>query len=191
MLKTSRNFRGAFSLIEVAIVLGVLALVIGGIWAAASSVSEKRKLADALSGLISISGRATSIFSRSAIAATPNSGAVGGADVAATLINASAIPAPWVRGTSVVDPWGEPMDLLVITTPYIGTEDGTRFVVRFKNMPIARCKQLVAAVPGRGLLYIYSSGAAVTYFTLPVNINGGVCNVAGQSISFAYASATN
>jgi len=42
-MKTKRS-HAAFSLIEAAIVLGIVGLVIGGIWIAASSVSQKNKV---------------------------------------------------------------------------------------------------------------------------------------------------
>lgn len=43
-----------FNLIEAAIVLGVVGLVIGGIWVAAAAVSENHKIKQATSGVLSI-----------------------------------------------------------------------------------------------------------------------------------------
>jgi len=45
------NLRG-FSLIEAAIVLGIIALVVGGIWTAASSVRERRRISETYTGVI-------------------------------------------------------------------------------------------------------------------------------------------
>jgi len=48
-MKTNKPLRTrAFSLIEAAIVLGIIGLVIGGIWVAASTVSEKLKVTEVL-----------------------------------------------------------------------------------------------------------------------------------------------
>jgi len=49
--------RSGFSLIEAAIVLGVVGLVIGGIWAAASSISRNMRKNEALSGIMQIMNR--------------------------------------------------------------------------------------------------------------------------------------
>lgn len=49
-----RNRKG-FSLVEAAIVLGVVGLVIGGIWVAAATIRENRKIDDAVSGVHVIS----------------------------------------------------------------------------------------------------------------------------------------
>lgn len=46
--------RRAFSLIEAAIVLGVVGLVIGGIWVAAKAVTENRKITATYSGMLMI-----------------------------------------------------------------------------------------------------------------------------------------
>jgi len=50
----SRAKRKAFSLIEAAIVLGIIGLVIGGIWVAVTSVNNKQALNDAKSGMAEI-----------------------------------------------------------------------------------------------------------------------------------------
>jgi len=52
MLFVRRPARAAFSLIEVAIVLGVIGLVLGGIWAAAASLTAKKKLNDTGEGVM-------------------------------------------------------------------------------------------------------------------------------------------
>lgn len=48
--------RQGFSLIEAAIVLALVGVVIGGIWAAASTVSESHRISDTLEGIASLLG---------------------------------------------------------------------------------------------------------------------------------------
>ena len=50
----NRKSRRGFNLIEAAIVLGVVGLVIGGIWVAAAAVQQNLREADASKGLIQI-----------------------------------------------------------------------------------------------------------------------------------------
>ena len=47
----NNSYKKGFNLVEAAIVLGVVGLVIGGIWAAASTVSENQKVAEAKAGI--------------------------------------------------------------------------------------------------------------------------------------------
>lgn len=51
LTQTKRTLRG-FNLIEAAIVLGVVGLVIGGIWVAAAAVQSNLREADASKGLL-------------------------------------------------------------------------------------------------------------------------------------------
>jgi len=50
--KPNHSARQAFSLIEAAIVLGIIGLVIGGIWIAAASVFEKNRINDTTTALL-------------------------------------------------------------------------------------------------------------------------------------------
>lgn len=56
------NRKEGFSLIESAIVLAVVGLVIGGIWVAAASVIETRKVNQTVSGLFVIMNRVSNLF---------------------------------------------------------------------------------------------------------------------------------
>lgn len=51
---SEQTARHGFSLIEAAIVLGIVGLVIGGIWVAASSVQKQQRMARELTGILTI-----------------------------------------------------------------------------------------------------------------------------------------
>lgn len=91
--------RRGFNLIEAAIVLGVIGLVIGGIWVAAAAVQANLRKADASKGLIQIVQNVRNLY----YGQSPT----GTADVAITteLINARAIPGDFISGTLARNPF--------------------------------------------------------------------------------------
>ncbi len=60
----ARKKRG-FNLIEAAVVLGVVGLVIGGIWYAAASVQQSQRINNTAAGILQIADRARRLFSYS------------------------------------------------------------------------------------------------------------------------------
>jgi len=67
-LKNRHRKRG-FNLVEAAIVLGIVGLVIGGIWVAASSVNEKHVMAQDQAMLLQIVERSRALFKHTTIGA--------------------------------------------------------------------------------------------------------------------------
>jgi type II secretory pathway pseudopilin PulG len=65
---TNASFKKAFSLIEAAIVLGIIGLVIGGIWIAAASVQENNRVSRHLQLQVAIYLSARLFLSRPASA---------------------------------------------------------------------------------------------------------------------------
>lgn len=90
--------RKAFTLIEAAIVLGVVAIVIGGIWGAASALNESKKVSDTVKGILAICSAANSLLPRSMAPTTST-------DVTATLIRATQIPDNWSYNNSTGRLW--------------------------------------------------------------------------------------
>lgn len=95
--------RFGFSLIEAAIVLGIVGLVIGGIWAAASTVNENLKVSRTVQGVLSTCAEAAKVFSRGTI----SSGTIE-VDRTDVAIAAKIFPADWISGSSVITPYGSP-----------------------------------------------------------------------------------
>lgn len=87
-----------FNLIEAAIVLGVVGLVIGGIWVAAAAVQQNLRETDASKGLIQIVQNTRALFYGQSPTAT--------ATITTDLIAANAIPANFIiNSTTARDPW--------------------------------------------------------------------------------------
>ncbi len=97
MKKISKRQRG-FNLIEAAIVLGVVGLVIGGIWVAAAAVQENMRNGDASKGLIQIVQNVRNLYYGQTPTAT--------ATITTDLISANAIPANFIsNSTTAINPW--------------------------------------------------------------------------------------
>lgn len=60
-----RECMKGFNLIEAAVVLGVIGLVIGGIWIAATSVTQSQRINHTAAGILQIAANARRIFSHS------------------------------------------------------------------------------------------------------------------------------
>jgi prepilin-type N-terminal cleavage/methylation domain-containing protein len=87
-----RKKRG-FNLIESAVVLGVLGLVIGGIWYAAASVRQSQRINETATGILQIANGARRLFSYSDYPTTNNTSTyVTGVLVAAGLIPTATSP---------------------------------------------------------------------------------------------------
>ena len=102
--RQNRRTRRGFSLIEAAIVLAVVGLVIGGLWWAASAVSESRKASEAVKGTLFTLNDARRLFPAWVIAATiPGAGTFGNP---AVFVGAGVYLADWVNSGSAYHPWG-------------------------------------------------------------------------------------
>jgi hypothetical protein len=86
-----------FNLIEAAIVLGVVGLVIGGIWVAAAQVQENLRISKFSGQLVSIQSSVRQLFYRK--------GPIPSGEVS-SLIAAGIFPADMVSNSQVYSPWG-------------------------------------------------------------------------------------
>lgn len=96
-LRRNSKARRGFNLVEAAIVLGVVGLVIGGIWVAAAAVQANLRKSDASKGLIQIVQNVRNLYYGQTPSAT---GAI-----TTSLINANAIPGNFINGATAVNPW--------------------------------------------------------------------------------------
>lgn len=130
----ARKKRG-FSLIEAAIVLGVVGLVIGGIWVAAAAVSENRRLNQAVSGTLLLIDRA-----RTRIPTTLEGGAVTlNHDMAADLVSdvdGFSVSA----GIGLISPWNQPVNLGL---------SSTAVSIFFLSLTKSSCRKLAYAITSR------------------------------------------
>jgi len=174
-----------FSLIEAAIVLGIIGLVVAGIWIASAAVQDNLKMANTLRGMELISSRATALFTRDTIDNTPGANTTSGLNVTTTAIAAGIIPADWLKNSAIYDPYGHSITIIISSVLSTYT-DPYRVVVKMTGVTTSQCRRLVMQIPYHILKYIYASGTATIYGTLPIDPEGGICSTNNQDMSFAF-----
>ncbi len=93
-IKAFKKSKRGFNLIEAAIVLGVVGLVIGGIWVAAAAVQSNMRESDTSKGLLQIVQNTRNLY----YGQTPTTTA--STDITTSLIAANAIPADFIISTT-------------------------------------------------------------------------------------------
>jgi type II secretory pathway pseudopilin PulG len=132
-----------FNLIESAIVLGVVGLVIGGIWAGAATMYENYKVNKTASDVALIVKNVQKLISsQDAEAIILNDGLLCGAgamaDITTTVMDAGVFPQDWLKGSSIKHPFG----MLVFVNAQCGY-----FSLRTDGyLPAASCTQLVLKI---------------------------------------------
>jgi type II secretory pathway pseudopilin PulG len=132
-----RKKRG-FNLIESAIVLGVVGLVIGGIWVAAAAVSEDRKVEEVVQGILSTVKNIQKNISISDGLAIGG----GGVNITSSVISMNAFPESWVQNGQLKTPFNGSAYVHNFTT---GGSDA-RFDLNIVNVPRAACIKLVVRI---------------------------------------------
>jgi type II secretory pathway pseudopilin PulG len=128
--KTKKSQRG-FNLIEAAIVLGIVGLVIGGIWVAASAVQENMRKSDASKGMIQMVQNVRNLY----YGQTPD--ATG--DITADLVNANAIPGDFVNGTGARNPWNG-----VVTVSIADATNYDEIDIAYVGVPKSACIEMTS-----------------------------------------------
>lgn len=144
----NQKWQQGFNLIEAAIVLGMVGLVVGGIWIAAAAVKEKRNLVTAEEAVLQINDAVVSLFRN---LPWPYSVYTGMNDV---LIASGKMNSALVCGAACMkDPWGGDLEVNAYSTEW---------VVYFRSISPSTCVNLVtrlsAQAPTSGptaLNYIY------------------------------------
>lgn len=151
-----------FNLIEAAIVLGVVGLVLGGIWVAASAVQTNLRRSEASKALLQIVQNVRNLYANQspATATTINS----------EMISARAVPSDFVSGTTLLNPWNGAVNVALS-----GAGPADTVEVRYAAMPREVCVDLTSKNTGSGgligltrlLIDNGSSTVTVTSFPYP------------------------
>ncbi len=154
VMNKSTKARRGFNLVEAAIVLGVIGLVIGGIWVAAAAVQSNLRKSDASKGLIQIVQNVRNLY----YGQTPSaSGAI-----TAQLISANAIPGNFINGTTAVNPWNGAITVSIATATF------DQIDVAMASLPRDACIELTSRntniSTGVGLTQISIGTVNVTTF---------------------------
>ncbi len=180
--------RHGFSLVEAAIVLGVVGLVIGGIWVGAGALSESYKVNKTAEGILSTSKNVQNLIS------ARDSEAIGHVvSITQTLIDAGAFPEDWVRGSVVETPLGNDMR---VANAYIGLP-GPRFSFYIDGVSRQHCIKLLVSLTahpsssissqrlGVGWLYV-NSHFTTTSFPITLAVAETACDSSANSLEFGF-----
>lgn len=152
-----------FTLTEIAIVLGIIGLILGAIWVAASSVYSNQKVGKANTQMLAISQGIRSLYATSS-----TTGVADGTDLTGSLCTAGVFPTDSIVNCatpSVNDPWSGATT--VTATSVTGNNAGDGFKIQMANVPTAGCIALLSQVGGTGrdsgLFFLSAGGAAPAY----------------------------
>lgn len=135
-----KNKKNGFSLIETAIVLGVVGLIIAGIWVAAAAVFTNQKYKALLDGTTYIVSQTQALLPSSAYDRGPLSGGYLYIQDSAhdKGISMGLFPADWISGSIIKSPFGGQVVLYAVNS--------SSFMIDFKGIPRDICIKLVGAI---------------------------------------------
>jgi hypothetical protein len=142
---TRRKKHRGFNLIEAAIVLGVVGIVIGGIWVAAATVMEEWKVNRTVADIQLIVKNMQSLISIADAEAIGNSVSLNTTAMSAGVFPANWVPANWVSGGPLKNPFGGNATVWNWLSP-------PRFDLDLYSIPASACAKLVVKVSTMGAL---------------------------------------
>lgn len=188
-MRRRRAANKGFNLIEAAIVLGIVGLVVGGIWVAATSVYANLRAKKATDELLSIVQSVRALYSTST---STNLGAA--VDMTQQVGQANALPgdvlttapnAVAAGGANVTNPWGGGLAVTNFNAA------GTIFQVTYSNVPSAACLDFVMRNAGAshdvGMSGI--SGAVATAFGAAVGVPAAIAQALTPGVGITLANA--
>ncbi|MDD4615576.1 MAG: type II secretion system protein [Alphaproteobacteria bacterium] len=127
--------RKGFTLTEIAIVLGIMGLILGAIWTAASSVYANQRTAHAQTAILQIAQGVRTLYTSQG-----GTGYTALTDITVNLNSAGVIPSDLNGGATGPFPNGR--------SGIIATSDGNGFVVVVTGVPQSNCINLIAGIAG-------------------------------------------
>ena len=177
---TRKQNQLGFNLIEAALVLGIVGLVIGGIFAAWGTVASAQRVRKAADMATVIVGQIRSAYASRTTFDTSDTAS--GATFTQALVAANLIPVEFLVNNAVKNPWGGN----VLITP-----DTTGMNVSYSALSGGDCKKLASMLLGnarnQGLTKIDSQ--TVDNTTAFSTISGSICS--GTSLSFYFLLKSN
>ena len=181
----AKECRG-FNLIEAAVVLGIIGLVVGGVWTAASSIAENQLIATTAEGLTFSAQRARSLYPQWAIQQTVGNGT---GDITQQMIAAGAIYPSWVISGAVAKiPAGDSRFSIALQGNTLGLGNGTVNLTLFPPLKKSICSRIVTLTSTQGsqeLALIAVAGTPTTTFsTFPISPNSANSACAASPLNY-------
>jgi len=189
MLKNKKRTASAFSLIEAAIVLGIVGLVIGGLWTAAASVTEKQRLNSYSNGMITIVTGMRHLFGGNNFNNSDQW-------LSLTAIEAGLIPKDWITNGSggIRSPSGRQIDVGILYDPTeLAISSGNGFYVNWYDLTDKECIGLAGNIntrmKGQSDLVYMAIGSATFLRSFPANMAtiSANCLARGGNLSVLFA----
>jgi prepilin-type N-terminal cleavage/methylation domain-containing protein len=197
MSRTAASKRG-FTLTEIAIVLGIIGIILGAIWVAASAVYSNMRVSAGNRELLQITQAMRALYATSSTVASdadmpiPATGLGNAGDPGATYIRAGVFPADALdsgvpsTAAATVNPWNGTIAIKAENHP----ANSDSFSVTFDNIPPGACISMLTASSGQGRdpgMYnaagCQAGNKCVTVNTLPLSPAAaeGQCDVGGNA----------
>lgn len=184
--------RSAFSLIEAAIVLGVIGLVLGGIWIATSSMSDSRKITNTARAILQVASAAKANIPASMWSNSSSQ------DITTTAISMGLIPKDFIQNGSFYNPWGGTMSLKLPNGAAGVCASGSnneRLEVVVRNIPEHVCRRLITNITANFRdttdlcdvhINVTASGPSYDYSSFPMSSSTPACTGGVYFLSFVF-----
>ena len=178
--KAAQKTRSGVTLMELAISLGIMAIIVGGVFGAYGAISEKNKLNQAVDDVRQVMDSQRSFYNRMGISA-------GGFPACAAMPLGAAFfiappeetfPQSMIFGADVRNVWNIGLALTSAQVGRcrlnIGGAPRDHFIIRFSRIPRQACAKLVSATTehaadtGLSRVVISGGAGAATFDTIPV-----------------------
>ncbi len=177
-MKQRHNNKKGFSLVESAIVLGVVGLIIGGIWVAAAAIMENRKVTETEKGILTTATNMQRVFSKR------DSESLGaGGNISFAIRDIRIYPDDWPYDTSAPVDGGQasitPFGGYLYVTSFRPGVSWDGFQVYLEQIPNGMCAKLVTRMSSKitgitgialKLIQVYN-GVFATNITTSISIN--------------------
>jgi hypothetical protein len=170
-MQQRHNHKRGFNLIEAAIILGVVGLVIGGIWVGAAKVKESLAINEMAGAFPLICSNAASLFPLYGVTIDSTE------DITNTAISAGVFPNDWIRNGLLELPIGQAEKLMQWNMTR-GTDSGKiSFYMHLNRTSCVQLGQKVINLAGDGRSFIVSlrvtpwpnAGGSGTYVDFPTS----------------------